>query len=288
MIINQDMIQRLVMVVVLLLLDVVTSAKANVQHITNSNNNNNSFIAFHCSQNDLSTKIIGLIAPEVIYFAQPLNACSDLEYKIGQVTEGSSSSPPFVYITSGECLYEEKARNAQNAGFKAAIIVYDDNRMGGDAVGIRNHSVFVDILKKYTVGPGAEVLKSEKMQERLHASFVQQFLPSRVQETPHSRVQETLHSRVRKIPSFVKALPSMIFIAVTEDNCTSRTCAICLEDYNAGEKLRILPCRHKFHASCVDFWLTTRKTFCPICKRDARKPITGQDRPPSENAPLFN
>ncbi|KAE7996757.1 hypothetical protein FH972_001450 [Carpinus fangiana] len=43
------------------------------------------------------------------------------------------------------------------------------------------------------------------------------------------------------------------------------TCSVCLEQVNAGELIRSLPCLHQFHANCIDPWLRQQGT-CPVCK----------------------
>lgn len=45
-------------------------------------------------------------------------------------------------------------------------------------------------------------------------------------------------------------------------------CAICLDAFEAGEKVRRLPCGHVFHRDCVDAWLLGESRLCPMCKRE--------------------
>jgi E3 ubiquitin-protein ligase RNF13 len=42
-------------------------------------------------------------------------------------------------------------------------------------------------------------------------------------------------------------------------------CSVCLEGYDCGHRLRTLPCLHRYHAACIDPWLSSHGS-CPVCK----------------------
>ncbi|CAN1182641.1 E3 ubiquitin-protein ligase RNF13 [Linum perenne] len=48
-------------------------------------------------------------------------------------------------------------------------------------------------------------------------------------------------------------------------------CYICLSEYDEGDKIRVLPCHHEYHMSCVDKWLKEIHGVCPLCRGDVRQ-----------------
>lgn len=54
-------------------------------------------------------------------------------------------------------------------------------------------------------------------------------------------------------------------ISTLKTICTE--CSICIDDFEVGERLTILPrCRHAFHKDCIKPWLLERQGCCPLCK----------------------
>ncbi|KQJ94780.1 receptor homology region, transmembrane domain- and RING domain-containing protein 2 [Brachypodium distachyon] len=266
---------------------------------------NNKTLSFNDVEASFTPAVEGKGVNGVIYTVEPRDACGPL---INRPDEGPVS--PFALIIRGGCQFDDKVRNAQDAGFKAAI-VYDnkDNgvlvSMAGSSSGIRIYAVFVskasgEVLKKYSGQSDAQLwiisTQDNAAWSIMAISFTALLAMSAVLATCFFVRRHQIRRDRALIPAarefhgmssqLVKAMPSLIFTKVQEDNCTSSTCAICLEDYSVGEKIRVLPCRHKFHAACVDLWLTSWRTFCPVCKRDANAGTP--NLPASETTPLLS
>ncbi|KAF5287136.1 hypothetical protein FQR65_LT12322 [Abscondita terminalis] len=67
--------------------------------------------------------------------------------------------------------------------------------------------------------------------------------------------RESERSHVAARPPVVEQVPNYT------DNDTD--CAVCLQKFSP---IKTLPCKHQFHASCINKWLEIQKT-CPKCNR---------------------
>jgi len=63
----------------------------------------------------------------------------------------------------------------------------------------------------------------------------------------------------------IQQLPVIIYRDESQSNFDS-LCIFCQNDFQAGERIRTLPCNHAFHADCVDIWLREHDS-CPTCKK---------------------
>lgn len=65
----------------------------------------------------------------------------------------------------------------------------------------------------------------------------------------------------------IDRLPTEIFQVSADQREDARQCSICLVEYEHGtSELRVLPCAHRFHKTCVDQWFQ-HQTWCPLCRR---------------------
>mmetsp|Transcript_10463 Transcript_10463/g.13570 ORF Transcript_10463/g.13570 Transcript_10463/m.13570 type:complete len:332 (-) Transcript_10463:128-1123(-) len=73
-------------------------------------------------------------------------------------------------------------------------------------------------------------------------------------------------------PGLVSSLPVLKFSkeesekrSATQDEDDDKvSCRVCLSEYEDQEELKLLPCFHRFHTSCIDEWLK-RSSACPLC-----------------------
>ncbi|XP_051151521.1 uncharacterized protein LOC127265653 [Andrographis paniculata] len=67
----------------------------------------------------------------------------------------------------------------------------------------------------------------------------------------------------------VESLPLKTFNKLKRKPCEDAAqCYICLVEYEDGDSMRVLPCRHEFHRDCVDKWLKEIHRVCPLCRGD--------------------
>ncbi|KAG9141896.1 hypothetical protein Leryth_009267 [Lithospermum erythrorhizon] len=79
---------------------------------------------------------------------------------------------------------------------------------------------------------------------------------------------EVVGTQSRGLPSeTIASLPTVNYKSKNTQEGSSDPCVICRCDYEDGETLTVLSCKHSYHSECVNNWLLQNKV-CPICNAE--------------------
>ncbi|XP_052215820.1 E3 ubiquitin-protein ligase RNF13-like isoform X1 [Dreissena polymorpha] len=228
-----------------------------------------------------------------VYVVSPADACSPVQPP--PPLPNNQTMNWIALIMRDNCTFVEKVANVQRVGYRVAIVYnngHDANRnglisMGGDGQDIKIPSVFigwddgVEIREQFCYNCSSSMYYLF-IDDHEHDNYTSYMLwpfavvvgVCFVLMLTFLLVKWCRDARRRKrsrLPSkHLKKIPTKKFKKGDEYD----VCAICLDDYEEGDKLRLLPCSHVYHTKCIDPWLTKNKRSCPICKR---KVIPGND-----------
>ncbi|XP_059656492.1 E3 ubiquitin ligase BIG BROTHER-related [Cornus florida] len=65
----------------------------------------------------------------------------------------------------------------------------------------------------------------------------------------------------------IASLPSMNYNMQSIQDGSSDSCVICRLDYEDGDTLTLLSCKHSYHSECIINWLRINKV-CPVCNAE--------------------
>lgn len=218
-----------------------------------------------------------------IVVSEPEDACTDIKHAPNKVDTW------FLLARRYPCPFETKVRNAVKAGFKAVIIYsVDPNKKSSYNSGqkVQYNLDIPTILISYSDG---EDIKSNYLYDKGYTAIILPRIPFPLNAylLPFAiviivclflmvsflifQVIKCARDR-RKIQRHrltTKQLRQLLTTIYTKGSQYD-TCAICLDEYVEGEKLRVLPCGHGYHLRCIDPWLTKSRRICPVCKGKVR------------------
>lgn len=137
--------------------------------------------------------------------------------------------------------------------------------MGNHILGLASEVIVMSIVISVILlflGIGVLVL--------IHVCIVGRTLRSGLSERNTNTVERGSFGSTSMCQDDIEKLPCFDFKAKEiQGSSPAADCAVCLENFRAGERCRLLPsCSHSFHAECVDLWLL-RASICPICRAGA-------------------
>ncbi|PPD98133.1 hypothetical protein GOBAR_DD04834 [Gossypium barbadense] len=80
---------------------------------------------------------------------------------------------------------------------------------------------------------------------------------------------ENENAFIGKPPASKSVVENLPCVVVTQEDVVNNNalCAVCKDEVNLGEKMKQLPCAHRYHGDCIIPWLGIRNT-CPVCRHE--------------------
>ncbi|XP_055107316.1 E3 ubiquitin-protein ligase ZNRF4 [Symphalangus syndactylus] len=239
------------------------------------------------------------LAPEGIrgYLMEvkPANACHPIEAP----RLGNHSLGAIALIRRYDCAFDLKVLNAQRAGFKAAIV---HNVHSNDLVSMTH--VYEDQRGQIAI-PSVFVGEAASQDLRVMGCDKSAHVLLLPDDPPCHDLDCHLVLTVSWALGCTLVLVGSAFFVLNRlwlwaQACCSRKrpvktstsqkaqvriftrrndlCAICLDEYEEGDQLKILPCSHTYHCKCIDPWFSQApRRSCPVCKQSVAGTEDGFD-----------
>ncbi|XP_007656246.1 E3 ubiquitin-protein ligase ZNRF4 [Ornithorhynchus anatinus] len=271
-------------------------------------NCNSSMVEFRDMPALFGPKLTNLGLRGQLVEAKPANACQPIR---GPRIRANVSQAAIVLIRRFDCTFDLKILHAQLAGYQAAIVY----NMHSDELVEMGH-VFKDLKQQIQIPAvfvsetaaqsmriimhcdrGAQVFLHPNSPEQClklgcslasHYWFLIGFLTLAITVLMLVVIGWRLTEQATgTVPSWrlrdLRARETKACTYIRQDDL----CAICLDDYEHGDQLKILPCSHAFHTDCIDPWFAQAVNMvCPVCKQLVPSSDDNSDSNPESSGEL--
>ncbi|XP_022086459.1 RING finger protein 150-like [Acanthaster planci] len=202
--------------------------------------------------------------------------------KRGNCTDSEKIKLAEKYNASGVVVYDDKPGNElytiQNKGNIPAVLISAENGQHIVALLENGTTVMLHFEAGKTIIKSVQFKKSSVL--FVSVAFIVLMIISLawlvfyyIQRFRYAQARDRTQKRLsRAAKKAVAKLPAKHLKDGDKELVDGGACPVCLESYKTSDLVRVLPCKHYYHKSCVDQWLIEHRT-CPMCKLNILKAL---------------